>query len=379
MMRLYIYYHNEQHTIYDVLIDLNNEKFVLFFHGVDRIIEYNDIKFEKTKYGINLLYGNGSTLLWKEVHGKIYARWKEIALDFISLDVETATADHMICQIGITVVADKKIVGSKSWLIKPPANKYDWQCVRVHKITEETTCNSPTFCQVWQEISDYLIDATVVAHNAANFDEIAIRKNLAFYHIDDFGIKPFIDTVSLWGQRTSLEDLCVGFGWLVNGHHDAKWDAEICAKIYLEYLAGNHPDWDVVERYHSSKEGTAIQHSKEAAEKKRIGGDVLIKDLSNASPQNNPFYNRKIVITGDFTLERKEMAQILKRYGADVNTSISKLTNYVLVGSAPGPSKMAKIAQLKEQGYVIRILNEKDFNRIINGIETENLDEYMIR
>lgn len=378
MMKLYIYYHNEQHTIYDVLIDLSNDRFVLFFHGVDRIIEYNDIKFEKTKYGTNLLYGNGCSLLWKEVHGIIYNKWKEIELDFISLDVETATTDQMICQIGISIVADKKIVGVKSWLIKPPANKYDWQCVKVHKITEEMTCESPSFSQVWQNITDYLIGTPIVAHNAANFDEIAIRKNLAFYHIDDSGLKPFTDTISLWGRRTSLEDLCVGFGWPTDGHHDAKWDAEMCAKIYLEYLAGNHPDWGLIDKYHLSK-GEQIQHFDEAIKKKKIGGIVLVKDLSNATPDNNPFYNRKIVITGDFSLDRKEMAQILKEYGADVNTSISKLTNYVLVGSAPGPSKMAKIAQLKEQGYVIRILNEEDFNRIINGIETENLDEYIIR
>jgi len=378
-MKLYIYYHNEQHTIYDVLIDLNNDKLVLFFHGVDRIIEYNNIKLEKTKYGTNLLYGNGISLLWKEVHGIIYSRWKEINLDFISLDVETATTGHMICQIGISIVADKKIVGSKSWLIKPRANRFDWQCAKVHKITEETTNSSPSFCQVWQEASNYLINTPIVAHNAANFDEIAIRKNLAFYHIDDSGLKPFIDTISLWGKRTSLEDLCVGFGWPVDGHHDAKWDAEMCAKIYLEYLAGNHPDWDVVAKNHLSKEGFKNHHSAEAIEKKKIGGDVLVKDLSNASPENNPFYNRKIVITGDFPLERKKIAQILKEYGADVNTSISKLTDFVLVGSAPGPSKMTKIAQLKAQGYEIRILNEEDFNRIINGIETENLDEYMIR
>lgn len=58
---------------------------------------------------------------------------------------------------------------------------------------------------------------------------------------------------------------------------------------------------------------------------------------------------------------------------------MSKKTNYVLVGSAPGPSKMTKIAQLKEQGYDIRILTEDDFNRIVNGMETEDLSEFMIK
>lgn len=378
-MRLYIYYHNEQHSIYDVLVDLSNDKCVLFFHGVDRMIEYDDIKIEKSRYGTYLLFGNGGSILWKEVHGSIYGKWKEINLDFISLDVETATTDQMICQIGISIIAEKKIVGSKSWLVKPPSNKYDRQCVKVHHITEETTRNSPTFSQVWQELSDYLIGNPVVAHNATNFDEVAIRKNLAFYRISDLGLNPFIDTVNLWGKRVALDDLCAGFGWPVDGHHDAKWDAEACAKIYLEYLAGSQPNWDLVEKHHLIKEKESNKYDLDVVDKKRIGGDVLVNDLSNASFHNNPFYDRKVVITGDFLLDRKEMAQILKDFGADVNTSISKLTNYVLIGSAPGPSKMSKLAHLKEQGYDIRVLHESDFNRIINGIKTENLEEYMTR
>ena len=377
-MKLYIYYHNEQHSIYDVLVDLSNDKFVLFFHGLDRMIEYNDIKFEKSKYGTNILYGKGGSLLWREVHGVRFGKWKEIELDFIALDVETATTDQMICQIGISIVADKRIVGSKNWFIQPPGNKYDKQCVKIHHISEETTSNCPLFCDVWNDISDYITNTTIIAHNAANFDEIAIRKNLAFYRIDDSQLNPFIDTVSLWGKRTALDDLCVGFGWPVEKHHDAKWDAEMCAKIYLEYLSGNQPDWDVVNKNHILKEKQFSQYNFDSLEKKRICGDVLIKDLSNASPENNPFYDRKVVITGEFSKDRKEIARILKDYGADVNTSISKLTDYVLVGSAPGPSKIAKIALLKEQGYNIRILHEEDFNRITNGVETENLAEYMI-
>lgn len=378
-MKIYRYYHNEQRTIYDVLVALRDDKFVLFCHGIDGIVEYDNIKLDKTKYGTRLLYGNGSSILWKEVHGVIYSKWKEIVLDFVSLDVETATTDQMICQIGISIVADKIIVGSKSWLIQPPSNKYDWQCVKVHNITAEKTIDALTFCQAWVEIADYLIDTPIAAHNAANFDEIALRKNLAFYHIDDSDIKPFIDTINLWGKRTALDDLCAGFEWPVGEHHDAKWDAEMCAKIYLQYLDGHEPDWELVEKHHMSKATTFSSYGSALIKNKRIGGDVLIKDLSNAAPDNNPFYDRKVVITGEFDIERKEIAQKLQQLGADVNTSISKKTNYVLVGSAPGPSKMVKIEQLRVQGYDIRMLSEDDFNRILNGMETEDLWEYMTK
>ena len=381
-MKIYIYYHNENKTIYDVLTVLENNKMLLSFHGIDRVIEYKDINLEETKFGIRLLYGKNSSLPWKNVDGKINEKWMEMHLDFISLDVETATIDQMICQIGLCIVADKQIIEKKCWLIQPPENKYDWQCVKVHKISVEMTKDLPSFEQVWDEISGYLIGSQIVAHNAANFDEIAIRKNLDYYHIDDSRIKPFIDTISLWGHRIALDELCVGFGWSIEGHHDAQWDAEMCARVYLEYLAGNQPNWQLVEECHVSKGEKTTKSSYiniKDISKKKISGEVLVKDFSNAKPENNPFYDRKIVITGEFAIERKEMAEMLQKYGADVNTSVSKKTNYVLVGSAPGPSKMTKIAQLKEQGYDIRILTEDDFNRIVNGMETEDLSEFMIK
>lgn len=380
-MKLYTYYHNEQKTIFDILVILREKKMVLFFHGTDRVIEYNDLSFEETSNGTRILYGAGSSLPWIDKNGKITEKWEETNVDFVSLDVESASTDHMICQLGICIVANKRIVGRKSWLIQPPSNRYDWQCVKVHNITAEMTQDAPTFDQSWQDIKDYLTDSTIVAHNAANFDEIALRKNLAYYHIDDSQIKPFIDTISIWGRRIALDELCAGYGWSVDGHHDALWDAEKCAMIYLEYLAGNQPNWQLVDERHLSKETKVSKSSsvkKESIERKRIKGDVLVQDLSNAKADNNPFYDRKVVITGEFELERNKIAEILKDLGADVNTSISKKTHYVLVGTTPGPSKMAKISQLKDQGFDIRLLSENDFNRIVKGIDTEDLSEYIM-
>lgn len=377
-MRVFTYYHNEQKTLYNVLLIFDNNKMALVFHGTDRVIEYNNLNIEETPFGTRILYGIGSSLPWKDKKGVIMEKWKETNVDFISLDVESATTDHMICQLGICVVANKEIVERKTWFIQPPANKYDWKCMKVHNITAEMTQNAPTFDQAWQEIKEYLSDTTLVAHNAANYDEVALRKNLAYYHIDDSNINTFVDTISIWGKRIALDELCAGYEWPVDGHHNALWDAEMCAKIYLEYLAGNKPNWQLVDERHMSKDTKPIKSSHEDIAKKKIKGDVLFQDLSNAKADNNPFYDRKVVITGEFELERNRIAEILKNMGADVNTSISKKTHYVLVGTAPGPSKMTKITQLKEEGYDIRLLSESDFNRIVNGIDTEDLSEYIV-
>lgn len=98
----------------------------------------------------------------------------------------------------------------------------------------------------------------------------------------------------------------------------------------------------------------------------QLKGDVLIKDLSHADP-SNPLYNRKVVITGAFAIERTELAQLLKTMGADVNCSISRKTDYVLIGTEPGPFKMKKLDELAADGYNIGKLFQEDLDEIMKG------------
>ena len=92
------------------------------------------------------------------------------------------------------------------------------------------------------------------------------------------------------------------------------------------------------------------------------------KDLKNAfqSPEN-PFYDRKVVITGVFEIERKRLGQILKKMGADIDNAISKNTNFVLIGEDPGYSKLKKLEKLEHDGFKIRIIYEKDLQEIFSG------------
>lgn len=85
----------------------------------------------------------------------------------------------------------------------------------------------------------------------------------------------------------------------------------------------------------------------------RLSGDILKKDLSNADPQS-PFYNKKVVITGKFPIERYELALILKiKMGADIDTSIGKNTQILLVGDDPGTMKVAKALEANIEIYDI--------------------------
>lgn len=271
--------------------------------------------------------------------------------NFIAIDFETATSSRYACQIGIVVVKDGNIVERISQLIQPPLNKYDDICINVHHITPEQTKNAPTFDILWPHIENYFHSPIIVAHNA-QFDESVLYRNLEYYNIMPLGLGRFVCTCDLYGH-TSLSDLCQAFSMNCEGHHDALFDAECCAHFYLNFLNGIQPDFSLI-------------HHPEKRKDKILRGDILVKDLSNADP-NNPFYDRKVVITGDFCIERKALAAKLKQMGADINTTISKKTHFVLIGENPGPSKMEKLEKLIHDGYNIRKIYEQDLLAILDG------------
>lgn len=86
------------------------------------------------------------------------------------------------------------------------------------------------------------------------------------------------------------------------------------------------------------------------SELKQIKTDI--KDTSHF------FYQKKVVITGTFEKFpfREEMAKLLYNVGADINSSISKRTDYVIIGENAGPKKLEKITELG-----IETINEKRF------------------
>lgn len=110
-------------------------------------------------------------------------------INFIAIDFETATGKRAsICEAGICVVRDGKIVETRSWLVRPQGNSYSYWNMQIHGIRPNDTADSPEFPEVWTEISKYLKDIPVlVAHNAA-FDIGCIRHSLELYGMEKLEI-----------------------------------------------------------------------------------------------------------------------------------------------------------------------------------------------
>lgn len=274
---------------------------------------------------------------------------------FVAIDFETATLQHPrhICQIGLVFVKDGEIVDRIMRYVQPPENYIEKFLISIHHIKPETTQNQPKFPEVWSEIRDYFYKYQVVAHNSS-FDETVLIENLEHHGIGE-DVNMFECTFSIFGY--GLEALCKGFNMESFGHHDALFDAECCAKFYLNYLDGINPDYDKVrECVEMSK---VFYHDP-------LKGDVLKKELSGADP-DNPFYNKKVVVTGLFdSIERIELGNKLKSMGADVDGGIGKKTDYVLTGREAGPSKMRKIEELNRQGYDVAKIYEEELKYILS-------------
>jgi len=275
---------------------------------------------------------------------------------FIAVDFETATNTKMACQIGITIVKNGVIQETITRLIQPPFNIYDKNVLVHHHVRPNMTESEPTFDLVWDDIKKYFEGAIFVAHNV-DFDKDVLEKNLNFYGIGHPDIKEYKCTCKLYG-RANLEKLCSAFDIQCDNHHDAGFDSECCAQFYLNYLNGVEP---------IGLEVTDNVTDKRKRENK-LSGDILKKDLTNAyqSPEN-PFFDRRVVVTGVFEIERKRLGLILKRMGADINSSISKNTNFVLIGEDPGYSKLEKLEKLEHDGFKIQIIYEKDLQEIFSG------------
>ena len=88
--------------------------------------------------------------------------------------------------------------------------------------------------------------------------------------------------------------------------------------------------------------------------------------INQNKPDKQIFFNITFVITGSLnTLKRSEIKNLIENFGGKVVNSVTKKTNYILVGENPG-SKLAEGIKLN----IIR-LNETDFLRILKDADIE--------
>jgi len=155
-------------------------------------------------------------------------------------------------------------------------------------------------------------------------------------------------------------------------HHNSISDATVAAQIGIKAI----PIYDKRNlsfgyddlTYYIQKKASIEKKEKHSFgfSKKAIDSSLLKPNLE-VTNKDNLFFNKKVVFTGDMqSISRQEAAIKIQNLGADINKTISKKTEIVIIGKNAGPLKMKMIETLNLQGCNIRLIYENEFLSIIN-------------
>lgn len=89
---------------------------------------------------------------------------------------------------------------------------------------------------------------------------------------------------------------------------------------------------------------------------------TVMSDLYEGDSENRPLAGKKFVITGTLSKGREQIQTDIERVGGKVMGSVSKATDYVVVGDDPGQSKIAKAGKLD-----IPQITEEQLNEMLNN------------
>ncbi len=114
-------------------------------------------------------------------------------------------------------------------------------------------------------------------------------------------------------------------------------------------------------------EGFGPEMVKSIAEYVKVNKDQIEKLIELIQPknpekkevENSPFLGKKIVLTGAMSKPREEIKELLENLGAYVTNSVSKKTDYLIVGEEPG----SKLEKAKKLG--VAILPEEEMWKMI--------------
>lgn len=311
---------------------------------------------------------------------------------FITIDFETANSSlNSACSVGIAVVDGLEIVDTFDSFIKPPKMFFEESNIKIHGITPEKAENAPTLDELWRMISQYFSEhVPVVAHNA-HFDMSVLRLSTSadipnFPYVDSMGIAaPFV------GGRKSLRDCAEALEISMEHHHDACSDAVTAAEIVIaclkaadcislwEFLAKNQcapiyafADLVPQEQFKSYKKSSG----RRPAYPNNVRPSDICQTVS-CIDCGNPLYGKSIVFTGEMSIDRATAMQMAVDSGAAVKSSVSKKTDYLVVGRQDKQlvgedglsTKEEKAYALNSSGAGhIRIIDEEEFVRLVLGV-----------
>jgi len=134
---------------------------------------------------------------------------------------------------------------------------------------------------------------------------------------------------------------------------------KICESFGVEFYKHNPEEFYKIEGFGPEMVKSIAEYVK--VNKEKI--EKLIKLIQPTNPKkeikNSPFTGKTVVLTGTMKKPRGEIKELLESLGAHVSSSVSKKTDYVIVGVDPG----SKLEKAKKLG--VKILEEDEMWKMI--------------
>lgn len=297
-------------------------------------------------------------------------------MNFIAIDFETANSSRAsICSIGLVKVVNGLIQEEIHTYINPE-DEFTSFNIEIHGITENMVQDAPTFEAYWPEFKAIIKDETLIAHNAS-FDMSALRYALNVFN------EPYVPFIygcsyvfakkvwpSLYNYRLSTVADHLGISFR---HHDALEDARAAALVTLAALKSSKVDsLQELAEMHNLQLGAqrSDSHIPAGVKKGKTVGHVATPKVA----KSHPLFNSVIVFTGKLqTMTRGEATKKVINYGGNCKNSVTKDTNYLVIGDYNlisfaeifASTKMMKAEELINKGYPIKVLGENDFLRML--------------
>lgn len=287
--------------------------------------------------------------------------------DYVVLDLETtglSIGDDEIIEIGMIRVRDRVPTETYTSFVKP--DRFD--CIpefitELTGITNEMMAGAPAFASIEHDIESFIGEDAILGHNVS-FDLNFLKS--AFEKCGKAFKSKYIDTMRIsrklykdW-EHHRLSDLIKNLSVEIGHAHRALDDAIATQKCY------------------------EIMRDKVA---EAIGEDVFIKSFSEKFDtykrslegitsetddidETNPIYGKVVVFTGALSsMGRKEALQIVANLGGIPSDSLTKKTNFLVVGNKEfvksvkdgKTNKMKKADSYASDGLDIVTMSENSF------------------
>lgn len=280
--------------------------------------------------------------------------------NYVIVDLETtgisADCDDII-EFGAVKVENNEIIDTFDILCNP-GHRIEEYIEYLTGITNEMLEGAPKPEYGFEKLSEFIGDLPMLTFT--RFDAIFLRTQFDFE-------PPYIDLFRLFKKISPelkhhrLVDMCEYYNIVNETAHRAVSDCK------ATYECFNALKKDAIEKYGSLDEFASLWKAKRYS----------IKDIQNNSAEidiDNPFYGKICVFTG--TLERMtraEAAQLVANLGGICADSITKKTNFLILGNNDycplikngKSSKHKKAEKLKLEGQDIEIMPESMFYAII--------------